>query len=247
MEKYDEEARPFPQPGTRLNWHEFIKVSYPPNLQSEEARYSLAWRINRWIGIRTAYPLYRMGLSANTVSAVRLAIAAVGIGMLGMIGAGSVVLPAAGVFLLAWQVNLDFAVGIIARANGTTGPIGLEMDGAPNAFARGAILILLGFLTGSLGWLVGSALASYMLVMLVHGLAGSTTSETPCKLPLPLRLPSTVVAMAVVLPATLAVLGLLGVGVGLFARAMIAMYLTIAVFSSLTLLRTSRSNAGASQ
>ena len=114
-----------------------------------ESETSIIWKVNRWFGLRFGYVFYRLGFSANLLSAVRLILAFLGFYFLSFADSGSVWKPVMGFFIIVWQVNLDFADGAIARAHKKSSDFGEKLDGLGNAASRAAIIILFGYYTKS--------------------------------------------------------------------------------------------------
>ena len=66
--------------------------------------------------------------------------------------------------MIFWQINLDFADGALARAQGTSSKLGELLDGLANAFCRSAIIILMGYFTDNIIMLILSFASSFILV-----------------------------------------------------------------------------------
>lgn len=146
-----------------IKWNAFYQDAYPDYMVTEELKKSIIWRINRWIGIRCAYVFYRLGFSANQISIIRLVMASIGFFLLSYAVSTDIWEPIIGLVLIIWQVNLDFADGVIARVQNKSSDFGEQMDGLANAASRAAMVILFGYFTQNafLFWL--SVFSGYVL------------------------------------------------------------------------------------
>ncbi len=148
-----------------MKWKHFFRAAHPQSAVRAEVDKSVVWRINRWVGLRLAYGLYHLGFSANLLSIARFFLAFVGLYLLSLVAAGRKWEPMLGVLCLTVQVNLDFADGPIARAQGKASELGEKMDGLANSCSRGAVLVLAGFLTRSTIGLLVSVVSAHVLVV----------------------------------------------------------------------------------
>ena len=131
-----------------MKWRAFKSAAYPQEFSVTEKDKSVFWKINRWVGLRFAYLFYHLGFSANFLSIMRVALAALGLYLVFYPLFSKIFDPVIGIFLLVWQVNLDFSDGSINRVvNGKPTLIGVNIDGLANDVARGAVLILISLST----------------------------------------------------------------------------------------------------
>ena len=126
-----------------MKWISFKSAAYPPAFSVTEKDKSVIFHMNRWLGLRFAYLFYHLGFSANLLSILRVALAAFGLYLVFYYLFSNIFVPVIGVLLLAWQVNLDFADGAIARVTSKSSVLGEKLDGLANDFSRGAVLILI--------------------------------------------------------------------------------------------------------
>ena len=147
-----------------MGWEEFLKAGFPAEFSAKEANKSIIWKVNRWVGIRFAYVFFKLGMSANALSVLRAFIAIIGLSFIHFISYGDKWLPLLGVFLVIWQVNLDFADGVIARVQGKSSALGETLDGLANAISRLGIIILMGLFTNRISLIMLSVFSSYVLV-----------------------------------------------------------------------------------
>ena len=146
------------------SWARFLEIAYPEALAAEERDRFVIWQLSRRVGLRSGFVLYRLGIPANVVSTLRFLMAVAGIALLYTATHGEKILPFVGVLLLSWQVNLDFADGVVARAQGKASAPGQLFDGLANAGSRAVILVLFGVVTGSQWAVIVSAATAYILV-----------------------------------------------------------------------------------
>tara|TARA_Y100000780_G_scaffold204837_1_gene199558 strand:+ start:277 stop:972 length:696 start_codon:yes stop_codon:yes gene_type:complete len=197
-----------------MNWSAFKTAAYPPEFSVTEKDKSVFWHMNRWVGIRFAYLFYLLGFSANLLSIVRVALAALGLYLVFYPWFSEIFDPVIGIFLLVWQVNLDFADGSINRVvNGKPTLIGLNIDGLANDVARGAVLILISFSAGTNYLFMIGLVTSFILIKflaetfaLVERYYG--WSQYPFSIKL-LRKLLSVPLMVVALPTIIAILNIL--------------------------------------
>jgi phosphatidylglycerophosphate synthase len=150
-----------------MHWKEFLKTAYPNYMELQEAEKSIVWKVNRWLGLRFAYIFYHFGFSANLLSVFRCFLALIGFYLISLVEVGNKWAPILGVLILAWQINLDYADGSIARAQGKSSEFGEKMDGMANACSRIIVLILAGFLTSNSIIFLISSFSAYVLVVFI--------------------------------------------------------------------------------
>ena len=216
-----------------MKWIAFKSAAYPPAFSVTEKDNSVIFHMNRWVGIRFAYLFYHLGFSANLLSIIRVALAALGLYLVFYHWLDNNYDPVIGIFLLAWQVNLDFADGAIARVSNKSSALGEKLDGLANDFARGALLILISISTGwNYVFIIGMA-ASFILVKffaetfaLVDKYYG--WSQYPFSVKLVRKLLS-VPIMVVALPTIIAILNIIDYQITLVALLITTIYALIAI------------------
>ncbi|HIF27917.1 MAG TPA: hypothetical protein EYQ40_05220 [Candidatus Marinimicrobia bacterium] len=217
-----------------MKWIAFKSAAYPPEISVTEKDKSVFWHINRWVGLRFAYLFYLLGFSANLLSIVRVALAALGLYLVFYPRFSDIYDPVIGIFLLVWQVNLDFADGSINRVvNGKPTLIGLNIDGLANDVARGAVLILISFSAATNYLFIIGIVTSFILIKflaetfaLVEKFYGWSQYPFPIKL---LRKLLSVPLMVVALPTIIATLNILDYQITLVALLITTIYTILAI------------------
>ena len=217
-----------------MKWIAFKSAAYPPEFSVTEKDKSVFWHINRWVGLRFAYLFYLLGFSANFLSIVRVGLAALGLYLVFYPWFSDIYDPVIGIFLLVWQVNLDFADGSINRVvNGKPTLIGLNIDGLANDVARGAVLILISFAAATNYLFIIGIVTSFILIKflaetfaLVEKFYGWSQYPFPIKL---LRKLLSVPLMVVALPTIIATLNILDYQITLVALLITTIYTLLAI------------------
>ena len=217
-----------------MKWIAFKSAAYPPEFSVTEKDKSVFWHINRWVGLRFAYLFYLLGFSANFLSIVRVGLAALGLYLVFYPWFSDIYDPVIGIFLLVWQVNLDFADGSINRVvNGKPTLIGLNIDGLANDVARGAVLILISFSAATNYLFIIGIVTSFILIKflaetfaLVEKFYGWSQYPFPIKL---LRKLLSVPLMVVALPTIIATLNILDYQITLVALLITTIYSLLAI------------------
>ena len=217
-----------------MKWIAFKSAAYPPEFSVTEKDKSVFWHMNRWVGLRFAYLFYLLGFSANFLSIVRVGLAALGLYLVFYPWFSDIYDPVIGIFLLVWQVNLDFADGSINRVvNGKPTLIGLNIDGLANDVARGAVLILISFSTATNYLFIIGIVTSFILIKflaetfaLVEKFYGWSQYPFPIKL---LRKLLSVPIMVVALPTIIAILNILDYEITLVALLITTIYTLLAI------------------
>ena len=217
-----------------MKWIAFKSAAYPPEFSVTEKDKSVFWHINRWVGLRFAYLFYLLGFSANFLSIVRVGLAALGLYLVFYPWFSDIYDPVIGIFLLVWQVNLDFADGSINRVvNGKPTLIGLNIDGLANDVARGAVLILISFSAATNYLFIIGIVTSFILIKflaetfaLVEKFYGWSQYPFPIKL---LRKLLSVPLMVVALPTIIATLNILDYEITLVALLITTIYTLLAI------------------
>ena len=217
-----------------MKWIAFKSAAYPPEFSVTEKDKSVFWHINRWVGLRFAYLFYLLGFSANFLSIVRVGLAALGLYLVFYPWFSDIYDPVIGIFLLVWQVNLDFADGSINRVvNGKPTLIGLNIDGLANDVTRGAVLILISFSAAENYLFIIGIVTSFILIKflaetfaLVEKFYGWSQYPFPIKL---LRKLLSVPLMVVALPTIIATLYILDYQITLVALLITTIYTLLAI------------------
>jgi phosphatidylglycerophosphate synthase len=213
-----------------MKWSEFKAVAHSPQRAAAEFEKGRLWRGVRWLGIRAAYVFYCLRVSANVVSVL-----AVFYGVMAVAGViWSAVLPRwAGIVVLACcygAVFLDFCDGPLARAHGTSGPLGKILDGIGTDFLREGLLVALGVAAGSPTFLLIGLLSGYFIVSVRYqfiwdGIAFDTRADAGVVGRL-VRFAFSVVAMLGLLPILIATASFSGL-MRPFSRGTLVIYLIL--------------------
>jgi phosphatidylglycerophosphate synthase len=213
-----------------MKWQEFKAVAHSPQRAAAEFEKGRLWRGVRWLGIRVAYVLFCVRATANGVSLL-----AVLCGVIAVAGVvWSAVLPRwAGIVVLACcygAIFLDFCDGPLARAHGTSGPLGKILDGVGTDFLREGLLVALGIAAGSpvfllIGLLSGHFIVSVRNQFIWGGIAFDTKADAGVVGRL-VRFAFSVVAMLVLLPILIAAASLSGL-MRPFSRGTLVIYLVL--------------------
>ena len=217
-----------------MKWIAFKSAAYPPEFSVTEKDKSVFWHINRWVGLRFAYLFYLLGFSANFLSLVRVGLAALGLHLVFYPWFSAIYDPVIGIFLLVWQVNLDFADGSINRVvNGKPTFVGQNIDGLANDVTRGAVLILISFSAATNYLFIIGIVTSFILIkffaetfVLVEKFYG--WSQYPFSIKL-LRKLLSVPLMVVALPTIIAILNILDYQITLVALFITTIYTMLAI------------------
>ena len=213
-----------------MKWRDFLRVAYPSAQERAEADQNVVFKANRRLGLRVAYLLYHLGLSANLLSLGRLVLALVGFYLVSRVGVGDQWGPVMGAIIIAGQIHLDFVDGPLARIRGQMTALGERFDALPNDASRAAALILAGFLTNNAGALLSSTFSAFVLVVFIRESNLRITASGRWRaLALVYSLLLYVPVMAFVLPLIIGVHGLLGIDVATFARLVVLVYALLAV------------------
>lgn len=192
-----------------MKWIDFQKVAFPMSLAEGEAARSFIYKANRWLGLRFAYLFYCLGFSANLLSALRVILAFWGFYLLSFAKTGLTWQPILGFFIIAWQVNLDFADGAIARAQSKSSDFGQQMDGLANVAARAAIIILWGYYTENILLIWVSVFSSLVLSFFWDSTANLIFQQGRVdNIRRIYRLSSSVFLSLIIVPLTMVILGI---------------------------------------
>ena len=195
-----------------------------------ESERSLVWKVNRRLGLRFAYLFYHLGFSANLLSAMRLILAFLGFYFLSLANSGNVWRPVFGLLIIAWQVNLDFADGAIARVQNKSTAFGEKLDGLGNTASRAAVIILFGYYSKSALWLWASVFSGIVLSAFWDSTASLVfKQERLGKIRKLFRLSSSVVFTLIILPFVIVFFGVFGLPLREFSYIITGCYAALAV------------------
>lgn len=213
-----------------MEWKQFIVIAYPEDLAVEESHRNVIFRIYRWLGLRFAYLLYHLRMSANFISVSRMFISIVGLYFLSSAIQGNILLPFIGAFLLYGQNILDYADGAVARASGRVSKLGGVLDGIANSFSRGAILVLFGAFTGSIFLVVISAFSLFILINFRAEVGAKISNTATFKaLELLYRISLSIEVMLFALPLFFALSNFIGWSMATFSCIIVDSYAGLAI------------------
>lgn len=228
-----------------MKWLEFVRAAYPQAKEASEVDHNVVFRANRWLGLRIAYLLYHLRISAGLITVLRLVLAVGGFYLVSQVAIGARWMPVVGAMIIGSQIHLDFVDGPIARIRGEISNLGEKLDGLPNAASRAVALILAGYLTSDVGAFLSSTFSAYVLVVFIPdtGLRVNRVGRLAL-LSYVYSVLLYVPAMAFVLPLMIGVHGLLGIDVATFSRWVVATYSGLAMlWLILCLLHSERSGS----
>ena len=220
-----------------MKWKPFLETAHPESMVRAEAEKPALWKANRWLGLRFAYVFYHMGFSANLLSIARFFLALVGFYLLSLVMTGNKWAHILGALILAWQINLDYADGAIARVQRKSSELGEKMDGLANVSSRVVVLTLAGFLTNNSVVFLISVFSAYVLVVFIpDSKVRIKASGKWWVLALLYRVMLYVPVMVFVLPIIIGVHGVLSLEVLTFCYIVVYTYAVLAVIWLLLLL-----------
>ncbi|MBI2501031.1 MAG: CDP-alcohol phosphatidyltransferase family protein [Deltaproteobacteria bacterium] len=196
----------------------------------------------KWLGLRFAYLLHKIGISANAVDMLGIFLSFLGFTFMLRAVSGEKLLPLAGLLILYFHVFLDFVDGAIARAQNTLGPIGAILDELGCFVDRVALLILLGIFAGHSLYVLGNVFAAGILLYLLPSIRANIPKRGLvgifCRICCNKYSLLSVRFMLALLPLFIVLTGYLGISLEAVSRFISTIYITIAVFWCLALIPT---------
>lgn len=120
----------------------------------------------KWVALRVAYGLYRLGWSANLIDVLGLLLSYIGFVLFATAATGERVLPVLGLLCLYAHIFIDFVDGPVAKVRGVCSPIGVLLDNLGCEIDRFAMLVLLGYFAGGQGaYLLASIFTACVLIL----------------------------------------------------------------------------------
>ena len=153
-----------------MKWKQFLEVAHPEEMAIEESSKNIIFRSHRWIGLRSGYVFYQLGMSANFISIGRMFISIISFYFISLAIKEIIWMPLIGAFLLYGQNILDYSDGAVARASGKTTKLGKALDEIVNVASRGGILVLVGAFTENIFIIAVSAFSAFILINFRHAL-----------------------------------------------------------------------------
>lgn len=147
-----------------MRFHNFTQLAHPPLRAAAESNKGLLWRSARWLGVRTAFVFWCLGISGNMVSVLAV-----------LVGVGALALVLWSASLPAWtsalivvccygSIFLDFCDGPLARAAGKAGRLGKVLDGIATDLIRAGLPLALGAIAGPRVFLLLGAISGHFIV-----------------------------------------------------------------------------------
>lgn len=158
-----------------MTFAEFHERVLPGRSPFDRRDYDWFTNLVKWLSLRVAFVLARMGVSANLLDVVALFAVLGGFCLMWRATLGDTLWPLVGVALLYVHVFVDFLDGAIAKGMGVASTLGLYLDDLGCDLDRSAIMILCGIFTESPALILISAFAVGVLVRL----APLTRNELP--------------------------------------------------------------------
>jgi phosphatidylglycerophosphate synthase len=146
-----------------MKFKQFYNEGYPKKFARIESQKNFIYLLHRRIGIFLAYLFYRLGISANMLSIIRLLMSIAGLLFIAKAASYSQFLPLGGAFLIYGQVVLDFSDGVIARVQKRTSKVGFYMDWLGCDIAHIGIIILAAIFTRNIFIVIICMAATYIL------------------------------------------------------------------------------------
>lgn len=142
-------------------------MSFPERSAFDRKQFDIVTNAVKWIAMRFAYILYRLGVSANLLDVIALFIAMAGFLLMATATRGHRVVPLIGIALIYFHVFIDFVDGAIARAGKKSSRIGHYLDNLGCDIDRFALLILVGIFTGNIYMIIINAFSVAVFVLFI--------------------------------------------------------------------------------
>lgn len=150
-----------------MTFTDFCSYSFPETSVFERQRFDSSTNLIKWFAIRFAYVLFRMNMSANLLNVMSLFSTYLGFILLYNARSGNLIVFVCGLGLLYLQIFIDFVDGPIAKAKGTTSPIGHALDNLGCDVTRVVFLVLIGMYSKSTYLLLANPFSAIILLFLV--------------------------------------------------------------------------------
>ena len=216
-----------------MRFSAFLRLAYPPLTVFDRKDRGLLCNTAKWLGLRAAYVLLHLGVTANILSLMSVSLLLIGSICLSLYFPSWPIVVLGNV--LIWTaVWIDFVDGAIARAQNRSSVIGGVLDNFAMELARVLLVTVFAFYAGSPIAYFVAAFSSAVVIFLVKATvpALSYGKYKPIVTLLydnPLS-PISVRVMVFVMPAVISTLSFLDIDPSLFGRAVLAVYFILAIF-----------------
>ena len=110
-----------------MRFSAFLRLAYPPLTVFDRKDRGLLWKLGKWLGLRAAYVLLHLGVTANILSLMSVSLLLIGSICLSLYFPSWPIVVLGNV--LIWTgIWIDFVDGAIARAQNRSSVIGGELD-----------------------------------------------------------------------------------------------------------------------
>ena len=143
-----------------MDFNEYLNKVFPELSVRKRKHMGPATNFAKYLGIRGGYFFYKLGISANLLDVICLFLAVVGFYFLSLAASGHKFLPILGILILFFHVWIDFVDGSLAKAMDSSSTIGHYLDSLGVDSDRYVLLVMLGFLSGKLIFVIGNSFAA---------------------------------------------------------------------------------------
>ena len=150
-----------------MNFTEFVAKQFPEKSVFDRRQFDFTTNLVKWIALRFAFILYKLGISANALDVFAILFSIAGFLLLTTALKGEILLPLLGILPIYFLIFVDFADGPIAKATGSCSLLGHLLDDLGCNLARLMLILLFGIYTGNLYWIVLSVFAGGVLILFV--------------------------------------------------------------------------------
>ena len=151
-----------------MNFDTFLETVYPTKWVSLRKDKGPLWKVGKWSGIRIAYVLYRLGITANIIDLFGILMSVVAFVFLLRALQGEKLLPVLGILLIDIHMLIDFIDGSVARARRECSLIGWELDEIGCELDRVLLLALFGIYSGHPFLILLNVFSGFMIFELIN-------------------------------------------------------------------------------
>ena len=216
-----------------MRFSAFLRLAYPPLTVFDRKDRGLLCNTAKWLGLRAAYVLLHLGVTANILSLMSVSLLLIGSICLSLYFPSWPIVVLGNV--LIWTaIWIDFVDGAIARAQNRSSVIGGVLDNFAMELARVLLVTVFAFYAGSPIAYFVAAFSSVVIIFLVKATVRALSYGRYKPIvtffydnqlsPLSVRV------MVFVMPAVISTLSFLDIDPSLFGRAVLAVYFILAIF-----------------
>ena len=148
----------------------YLKVVYPPLYVSLRTDRGPIWKLTKWLGLRVAFVLYRLNVSANVLNVFMLFAALFAFWLLLSAQQGETWRTIVGLLILFTHPFIDFVDGAVSRAHNCTSEIGALLDDIGPEVDRVLVLLLFAIYSRNELLIMLSIFSSFILVFFIKTL-----------------------------------------------------------------------------